>query len=605
MMMTITTTMKMLPALTISTLFLLMLLSAELPTSSLAQDTVAPTEPPTTAAPVPVPTVAPTNFPTLSPTTSAPTISAEPTTTLSPTVTPAWKTDVLETPRCGDCWCIPPGGIDGTCPEDTSGIKDTFTETDTIYSSFTLTNPDEEFLYLRPIPTPAPTAAPTLANTTTAAGGVSTSIDDVALSTRQFPPNQQQSYISPYEPCYPFSTTVGPQNYAESNRIQCDVPTSLSLGTEVCGFVYPNSNETPPEVCAGRSYKIETFPSEAAANQAGADIIHQGACGVCSTAQDLAARISSYGILEDLAAQWGNKFLIGRIFFALEVDFANLGFTNECSTLWSHYVATTSLVCLAECAPTGGGISFTNAQTDQCALGGGDACLTCINQFKPQFDAIAGLGDLSMAGITEEIAKPCDGFYRTSLEPCKNAQDPTPTNAPIPAPIAPVTQSPFLALYPQLAPPTTTPLADFRITSEAECSSFCCGGTTFFEQTSNGFLCACTDTTALGGVYSEIGGVVATCTPPGGFGECPGACVAGTTPVLPQPQVLGLIDSAVECGIFCCNSVSTYTSPVSGAVTCLCTAEESWGGFYSRSPDGRQVCTTPGGIGECPGNCGA
>ena len=78
----------------------------------------------------------------------------------------------------------------------------------------------------------------------------------------------------------------------------CDVPTGVTDET-VCAFVFPNGDE---ESCNGRSYYQESFPSVEAALAASTDsisvlLIHQGACGVCSNAQDLAGRVETIDVI--------------------------------------------------------------------------------------------------------------------------------------------------------------------------------------------------------------------------------------------------------------------------------------------------------------------
>lgn len=128
--------------------------------------------------------------------------------------------------RCGDCWCI--AGTDGTCPTNTTGITDSFTEEDGVYLTFVLSNPDAAFLKLQ------------------TADGVS--------------------------PCYPFADTLGApiDGYPLSSEPQCAFP--VSTDTSVCAYVYDPSATS----CEGRSYEIATYSDEAEAEAAGAIILHQG-----------------------------------------------------------------------------------------------------------------------------------------------------------------------------------------------------------------------------------------------------------------------------------------------------------------------------------------
>jgi hypothetical protein len=351
------------------------------------------------------------------------------------------------------------------------------------------------------------------------------------------------------------------------------------------------------------------------------------ACGVCSTAQDFGARIRSYDTLDDETADAAIEYLVARNWLFLVTRFEILGFTTQCATLWAHFAATSAFNCDQECssvdvAATGGlgsASASANGQQEQKLNGPApqclpNQCLTCIQKFKFLFDALAGLGDLAKAGITERIARPCDDFFReTTHDPCKGVQLPIPAPPTIPAltqPSIPIpTQPPTTSISVPAASDSSTggdSAGVFKITSGDDCRQFCCNGQTLFSNTAGGggILCVCTDTTGLGGVYAELDGVVQACTSPGGIDDCPGACVVtgGTLPQLPTANILGYITSQDDCTLFCCGGFSLYTFD-DGVVTCICLDEEFWGGVYSRSPAGNTVCTPPAGVGECPGTC--
>jgi hypothetical protein len=127
--------------------------------------------------------------------------------------------------RCGDCWCI----SDGTCPTDTTGITEFSIEDqrDPLYLKFDLDNPREDFLML------------------SSSDGTSE--------------------------CYPFADAVGPQDYPESQAVQCSKPTAS--GTDiVCGYLYDTSSSE----CVQRSYNIYTFETAEEATSSGAEVVHQG-----------------------------------------------------------------------------------------------------------------------------------------------------------------------------------------------------------------------------------------------------------------------------------------------------------------------------------------
>jgi hypothetical protein len=145
--------------------------------------------------------------------------------------------------RCGDCWCVPEGGvIDGTCPSfDDAGLHQSFPEDwADFYNSFRLESDPR---------------------TLAASDG---SAD-----------------------CFPFANEVGPlENYPGSNFPPCVIPETKN--TSVCAYKYANASAP----CQGRSYDMKTYDTDGDAVSDGANVIHFGACGVCSSAQDLATRIT-------------------------------------------------------------------------------------------------------------------------------------------------------------------------------------------------------------------------------------------------------------------------------------------------------------------------
>lgn len=321
-------------------------------------------------------------------------------------VAPSFAAEFQNIPRCGDCWCITDASDGNTCPTDTTGISDTFSQTDEMYSTFEITN-DPVFLKLQ-----------------SASGGA----------------------------CYPFAETMGSiDDYPESNAEQCVFPEEED--EMVCAYVYD-----PSATCEGRKYKIQNFPSTNDAMMSNAAPLHQGACGVCSTAQDFGARIKNIGTIEIESVKCGTSYTFSRDFNALVSCYQSLGFTDNCSTLWAHFVATNSRNCAFQCLPGASGVTELNGPAPACEA---SACLSCQKDFRADFDKIAGL-EFSKAGITERIAHRCNDFSRFIHDPCLGVDSDAP----------PVDDSSSMAVDPVDAPidrddPTATP----EVTSDDENSA--------------------------------------------------------------------------------------------------------------------------------------
>lgn len=88
-------------------------------------------------------------------------------------------------------------------------------------------------------------------------------------------------------PNNPYSLFCNP--YKDKNCQTFPVQQYLGTDTAVCAFVYPKENGE--ESCT--TYSIQTFPSRDEAEKAGAVITHEGSCGLCSTAVDLALYLST------------------------------------------------------------------------------------------------------------------------------------------------------------------------------------------------------------------------------------------------------------------------------------------------------------------------
>jgi len=281
---------------------------------------------------------------------------------------PSSAAEFVGTPRCGDCWCITDTD-DGTgsCPTNTTGITDSFSPTDELYATFQLTN-EPDFLKLQ-----------------SASGGS----------------------------CFPFKDSMDTiPSYTEAESDQCVTPDDDD--SMVCGYVYDSSSTT----CEGRNYEIQTFPTAGDATIASAAIVHQGACGVCSSAQDFGTRIKTYGSLEIESIKCATSFTFSQNFPKLITCYSDLGFTESCATLWAHFAATNSKTCAIKCFPTADGV-ILNGPAPECEP---STCLECGEDFRDDFDDIAGM-EFIKAGITERITQDCDDFYRVIHDPCVGISD--------------------------------------------------------------------------------------------------------------------------------------------------------------------------------------
>lgn len=168
--------------------------------------------------------------------------------------------------------------------------------------------------------------------------------------------------------------------------------------------------ERPAELCgwlvvdaAVKTYRTQTFGSLDALAAAGATLTHEGACGMCSSLEDLAVYIDS----PDLTGPVRQCGLLGF----REGEEANiaclldLGFTEPCARIWYHNTAHTRTVCIAECAPR---INAPHHEPD----GALNPCLQCDeDRSGPIFKAVAGRTRRN-SSLPSGLCRPCDDIAR-------------------------------------------------------------------------------------------------------------------------------------------------------------------------------------------------
>lgn len=169
----------------------------------------------------------------------------------------------------------------------------------------------------------------------------------------------------------------------------------------------PPEPAAPGQVCAvhfeAAGYRLETFASAADAEDAGAYVTHEGACGLCSTLADLAV----YAGTNDLTAPVRQCGLdsFGDGHEANVACLEALGFTRPCAQIWAYNTAHTRERCGPTC------IRLLNApyHTEDGAL---NACLQCDEvESGPVFKAIAGRTRRN-SGLPNAMCRPCSEVPR-------------------------------------------------------------------------------------------------------------------------------------------------------------------------------------------------
>ena len=160
----------------------------------------------------------------------------------------------------------------------------------------------------------------------------------------------------------------------------------------------------PDAVCtlrwrSGNRYELETTTLD----DARGPVTHAGACGLCSSLQDLAV----YASVPDLAGpvrQCGIEGFDGGL-DAVDACLQDIGFSAPCARIWAYNVEYTRSVCLDSCI---GNLDAPYHNAD----GSLNACVQCDeDESGPVFKAIAGRTRRN-SGLATALCRPCDTVWR-------------------------------------------------------------------------------------------------------------------------------------------------------------------------------------------------
>ena len=161
---------------------------------------------------------------------------------------------------------------------------------------------------------------------------------------------------------------------------------------------------SPDRVCAvvrgaePKTYRVQTFESEAAAKAAGAIPTHYGPCGLCSSLANLAVYMR-YPDLTAPVRDCGLKGVSGDAAAQLACIGA-LGFEPPCAQIWSYNTDATRAACFDTCISV---LGKPYHQED----GSLNACLQCDeDKSGPVFKAVAGRTRRN-TGLGNALCRPC------------------------------------------------------------------------------------------------------------------------------------------------------------------------------------------------------
>jgi len=155
----------------------------------------------------------------------------------------------------------------------------------------------------------------------------------------------------------------------------------------------------PSSVCGVRfgpdrtRYRLATFASTAEATELGYRVTHTGACGACSTLQDLAVYLERPDLTSPVRKCGMQPGTLGCL--------EGLGFSHACAQIWNFNVQNTKRECFGVCMR-----SWMSAEPSTTPDGGLNDCLQCDeDRSGPVFKAVAGRTRRN-SGIRSSIQRP-------------------------------------------------------------------------------------------------------------------------------------------------------------------------------------------------------
>jgi hypothetical protein len=207
----------------------------------------------------------------------------------------------------------------------------------------------------------------------------------------------------------PFQLGCDPYN----EEVVCDTTPPLQVGGACIVELSGARNGT----CSPNStYTISTYPGsfeEAKANGS-LYVTHAGACGTCSTLQDLSVYME---LGADLSDKSGQCAIRGRRSASDGTQcFRDLGLTESCAVAWYYNTKETGNKCFLLCGPFALLNRPPNGPPPECRL---SRCLACDEtESGPLFERFAGRQRRN-SGLLSNIVRPCTSIVElVHLNPC-------------------------------------------------------------------------------------------------------------------------------------------------------------------------------------------
>lgn len=203
-----------------------------------------------------------------------------------------------------------------------------------------------------------------------------------------------------------------PPNYTEADLARIDSLELLNPPSALDSDPYasPVPETSPDAVCAveldrssNTQYRLISYDQASEAEDSGALITHTGACGLCSSLENLAVYMRNPDLTDPVRACGIRGMLEGET--ANIECLMDIGFDAPCAQIWYFNTAHTREVCLDVCMSA---LDSPHHQPD----GSLNDCIQCDeDESGPIFKAIAGRTRRN-SGLPSGLCRPCDTVSR-------------------------------------------------------------------------------------------------------------------------------------------------------------------------------------------------
>jgi hypothetical protein len=213
--------------------------------------------------------------------------------------------------------------------------------------------------------------------------------------------------LSAFGDCNPYGDPNCPVPFTTEDDGSLAGAETTTRSSSVCGVHYQDVECT--------QYKLKTYSSPQAAENAGAHVTHTGPCGLCSSMQDLGV----YLAIQDMTSI-GKRCAARAAVAGMEASvncYQELGFTRPCSQIWAYNSRHTGRwsVCARTCWLAELLSRPLNGPPPTCTL---SRCLQCDeDKSGPIFTKFAGRTRRS-SGLLSAIVRPCGSIAQIQHDVC-------------------------------------------------------------------------------------------------------------------------------------------------------------------------------------------